>query len=427
MATVFISYRREETAGEARALFAALVTRLGESSVFMDVDNIALGRDFRQVLQERLAACDLMLALIGRNWVNAKDASGQRRLDDPGDFVRLEIEAALKRNIPVTPVLLQGATMPTVKQLPESIRDFAYRNGFELSHNRWDSDVQEMLRRLGLGRRRAPGREIDAPEERTPTAPQPSTKPWFAIVGASVAVIGIVAGGLLYYRKVAEDRTASEIRTARQKADTEAERLRAQQAEAESARAQAEKDRAAAVQGERDRAVAAQAERDRAAAQAERDRAAVERKGGDVVAPPKSVEDRKAPRASEPGVKIEKASCDDLGNARYRLHLWGWASGEAGSLVYAGPNLPPGSGTVDEANFNCLGWGQAQPEDGPVYTRACKRGPGNAGRTPWSGQTVFQWRLANPPTNAFAALRHPRTGGADPVTTTDRFTFSCGK
>src|SRR6266850_2694613 len=82
-ATVFISYRREETAGEARALFNALVTRLGETSVFMDVDNIALGLDFRQVLQDRLASSDLLLALIGRDWANVQDASGRRRLRIP--------------------------------------------------------------------------------------------------------------------------------------------------------------------------------------------------------------------------------------------------------------------------------------------------------------------------------------------------------
>src|SRR5262249_34158693 len=109
MGTVFISYRREETPGEARALFNELVEKLGKNLVFMDVDSIALGREFRQVLKERLASCDLMLALIGKGWVDAKNSSGRRRLEDPNDFVRLEIETALKRNIPVTPVLLQGA------------------------------------------------------------------------------------------------------------------------------------------------------------------------------------------------------------------------------------------------------------------------------------------------------------------------------
>jgi len=150
MSTVFISYRRENTAGEARALFNDLIARLGENSVFMDVDSIALGRDFRSVLQETTASCDLMLVLIGRNWVEAKDEGGRIRLQNPADYVRLEIDAALKRDIAVTPVLVQGAGMPAAEDLPAEIRDLAYRNGFELSHSRWESDVGEMVRRLDL-------------------------------------------------------------------------------------------------------------------------------------------------------------------------------------------------------------------------------------------------------------------------------------
>lgn len=145
MGSVFISYRRGETAGEARALFKEFAAAVGDDSVFMDVDTIALGRDFRKVIRERLESCDLMLALVGREWIAAKDPAGRRRLDDPNDFVRLEIETAMGRGIPVTPVLLQGAQMPTAEQLPEAIRDFAFRNGFELSHNRWESDVNELL------------------------------------------------------------------------------------------------------------------------------------------------------------------------------------------------------------------------------------------------------------------------------------------
>src|SRR5215469_3071239 len=161
MGTVFISYRREENAGEARALFNDLVARVGKDLVFMDVDNIALGRDFREVLRENLASCDLMLVLIGKGWLDAKDQSGRRRLDDPGDFIRLEIGTALKRNVRVTPVLLQGAHMPAAEQLPEDLKELSCRNGFELSHNRWESDVQEMIKRLALGTRpdvAAPGR-----------------------------------------------------------------------------------------------------------------------------------------------------------------------------------------------------------------------------------------------------------------------------
>lgn len=203
MGTVFISYRREETAGEARALFNDLVARVGKDLVFMDVNNIALGRDFREVLRENLASCDLMLVLIGKGWVDAKDQSGRRRLDDPGDFIRLEIGAALKRNIPVTPVLLQGAHMPASERLPEDIKELSFRNGFELSHNRWESDVQEMIKRLALGKRP----EVAAPSRFGPpfteregsTLGEKLTKALVRGRWALVLAIAVVGGGLLYY------------------------------------------------------------------------------------------------------------------------------------------------------------------------------------------------------------------------------------
>ena len=113
----------------------------------MDVDSIALGRDFRSVLQQTLASCDVMLVLIDKNWA---EGHANERLKDSDDYVRMEIEAALKRDIFVTPILLRGANMPTAEQLPDEIGDLAYRNAFELSHNRWESDVQELIRRLGL-------------------------------------------------------------------------------------------------------------------------------------------------------------------------------------------------------------------------------------------------------------------------------------
>ena len=110
--SIFISYRRDDTEGEAGRLFDDLVRAFGEDSVFMDVDSIALGRDFRQSLHESLESCDAVLALIGPNWLDIKDAAGKRKLDAAGDYVRQEIATALKRNISVTPVLLEGASMP---------------------------------------------------------------------------------------------------------------------------------------------------------------------------------------------------------------------------------------------------------------------------------------------------------------------------
>jgi hypothetical protein len=180
MGTVFISYRRETTAGEARALFNELLGKLGKNSVFMDVDSIALGRDFRGALQKTLESCDLMLVLIGKDWADVKDEEGRSRLHNPGDFVRLEIEAALKRDIVVTPILVQGAHMPAPEQLPAEIRDLVYRNGFELSHSRWESDFAEMTRRLDLdiakegGRVEQPASIVAAPNASTAPAAQPA-------------------------------------------------------------------------------------------------------------------------------------------------------------------------------------------------------------------------------------------------------------
>ena len=226
MGSVFISYRREDTEGQARALFQDLVARLGRDSVFMDVDSIGLGRDFRTVLQERLATCDVMLALIGRDWVDGKDKSGRRRLDNPGYFVRIEIAAALKRNIPVTPLLLHGAQMPTVEQLPEDLSDLPYRNGFELSHNRWDSDVQELVKRLGLV-----ARNDTLSGEKTETAApsrQPAQKPWFAIAGAAAIAIAVAVGGFLYYEKNSQEKLKAEIEARLAGAKTEAGKLAAE-------------------------------------------------------------------------------------------------------------------------------------------------------------------------------------------------------
>ncbi|WP_128001020.1 TIR domain-containing protein [Piscinibacter defluvii] len=164
MGIVFINYRRDSTAGEARALFNSLVQQLGAERVFMDVDNIALGRDFREVLRQRLDDCEVMLALIGRGWADARDAAGQRRLEQPNDFVRLEIATALQRNVAVTPVLVQDARMPSADALPDDLKPLAFRNGFEISHQTWDSNVRELVARLGL----APVGRSDTPRSRTP-------------------------------------------------------------------------------------------------------------------------------------------------------------------------------------------------------------------------------------------------------------------
>ncbi len=141
MRTIFISYRREDTEGQAGRLFADLVKIFGERCVFMDVATIQAGRDFRKAIDEQISSCGVLLALIGKNWIDARDEAGNRRLDDPLDLVRLEIGAALKLDINVVPVLVQGVSMPRAEQLPADLADLAFRNAIELTHARWNSDL----------------------------------------------------------------------------------------------------------------------------------------------------------------------------------------------------------------------------------------------------------------------------------------------
>jgi TIR domain len=116
--------------------------------VFMDVNAIQPGRDFRKAIDESIHKCSVLLAVLGRDWLELKDASGQRRLDDETDFVRLEIASALQRDIPVVPVLVRGARMPRAEQLPADLRELAYRNAVELTHARWKSDVRVLIQAL---------------------------------------------------------------------------------------------------------------------------------------------------------------------------------------------------------------------------------------------------------------------------------------
>jgi hypothetical protein len=145
---VFICYRREETAFAARAIHDRVVQRLERENVFLDVDNIDLGVDWFNVLTDRVGACDALVAVIGRNWVSSADKDGLRRLDDPDDFVRIEIEAALKRDVRVIPILVDGASMPKASELPESLKGLARRQGTEISHTSFESDVEKLTRAL---------------------------------------------------------------------------------------------------------------------------------------------------------------------------------------------------------------------------------------------------------------------------------------
>jgi TonB family protein len=151
LGAIFVSYRRSDSQGEAGRLFDDLVKHFGEYMVFMDVAGIEAGRDFRKAIEESVAKCGVLLVVMGPEWLNAKDERGARRLDDPADFVRIETAAALRRDIPVIPVLVRAARMPSAEHLPEELKELPYRNCIELTHARWRSDIQlliDALRRL---------------------------------------------------------------------------------------------------------------------------------------------------------------------------------------------------------------------------------------------------------------------------------------
>jgi hypothetical protein len=141
--SVFISYRRGDAGDVVGRIYDRLVDRFGRAHVFKDVDSIPLGVDFRKHLSESVGECRILLAIISRGWLQQSD--GERRVDQTNDFVRIEIEAALQRNIPVIPVLVQGASLPSAQELPESLCELAYRNATVV---RADPDFQADIVRL---------------------------------------------------------------------------------------------------------------------------------------------------------------------------------------------------------------------------------------------------------------------------------------
>ncbi len=145
MRGIFISYRRDDAEGQAGRLFDDLSAHFGRDAVFMDVAGIKKGMDFRRIIDEHVTSCGVLLVIIGKRWLSATDGKGRRRLDDANDFVLLETAAALARDIPVVPVLVQDAVMPTEQELPAILKELAFRNGTELTHARWDSDVKLLI------------------------------------------------------------------------------------------------------------------------------------------------------------------------------------------------------------------------------------------------------------------------------------------
>lgn len=161
---IFISYRRDDSAGHAGRLHDRLVHEFGRDVLFMDVDAIPLGKNFVKVLGDEVGKCDVLLAVIGPGWIDARDEHGNRRLNNPQDVVRIEVGTALKRDIRVIPIFLDGTAAPKADQLPDDLKELAFRNGLGVRHASFQSDVEKLVRAL-------------KPETPQPPSPRLPTKP----------------------------------------------------------------------------------------------------------------------------------------------------------------------------------------------------------------------------------------------------------
>jgi len=187
---IFISYRRDDTSGYAGRLADDLAELFGEKHVFRDVIKIEPGRDYVEVIDAALDSCAAMVVVIGREWVNSLDDTGRRRLDNPGDMLRLEVTAALKRNTLVIPVLVEDAGMPRTDELPEPLHGLSRRQAIELSDTNWDHD----LARLATAIESAPGapmRRRPSSGTRWPNVPTPALAAAGVVVVLALAVVGV--------------------------------------------------------------------------------------------------------------------------------------------------------------------------------------------------------------------------------------------
>jgi hypothetical protein len=200
---IFISYRRDDSRGYAGRLQGDLSRRYTEEHVFRDVE-IPPGADFGEYITGLVDRCNVVLAIIGPRWLDARDREGERRIDDPQDWVRLEIERALARDgVEVIPVLVDGARLPPREELPASLLGLRRRNAFELSDSRWDYDLEQLGKHLDVllrgtsaihGRPTAPAPTptlVQTPAPVAPAAPAPEPEPADHTTGAVLAAAAV--------------------------------------------------------------------------------------------------------------------------------------------------------------------------------------------------------------------------------------------
>jgi len=145
MARIFISYRHEDSFAYAGRIYDRLTSQFGAANVFMDVDTLKPGVDFVEVLEQAVASCDVLIAVIGKQWATSADEQGNRKLENPDDFVRLEIGAALDRNIRVVPVLVGGSRMPRANELPAALSKLARRHALEVPDTAFHRELNRLV------------------------------------------------------------------------------------------------------------------------------------------------------------------------------------------------------------------------------------------------------------------------------------------
>jgi hypothetical protein len=190
MSGVFISYRREDSSGYAGRLFDILSVRFGRDHTYMDLDTIKGGDNFAAVIEEKISQCDVLLAVIGERWLTIIGENGARRLDMPGDFVRLEIAKALERGVRVIPVLVAGARMPRADDLPDDLRPLSDHQAMDLRDAHFHADADLL---------------IDVLDKTVPafvSPPQSAKSRRFDRAIAAAVVIGAVLGGILLFRQI---------------------------------------------------------------------------------------------------------------------------------------------------------------------------------------------------------------------------------
>lgn len=206
MSGVFISYRRSDSRGSAGRIYDNLEDRLGRDQVFRDIDALEPGAEYEGAIEAFIGSCDAVVAVIGNEWLEARDEAGQRRIDDPADLVRREIEAALVQGKLVIPVLVEDAVMPKAGELPGRLAGLAARNALPISDARWDYDVGRLVQALeralapdahAEGARRPAPEPVASARRLDPASPGPTPAPGSSTRARTIALVAVGVLALL--------------------------------------------------------------------------------------------------------------------------------------------------------------------------------------------------------------------------------------